>query len=184
MQDFYGRSLGIHVSVLVRWHLRQTQHCILALQTMIMRLLARMLTLHSSARLTGCKFLETRCRDTIQLGVLPPMSDHLIRVCADEVALQTVKMRRLVLHWPEGRCVRALSPATWHVGSILLEITSHQGIEPLVPRSMLHKTSLVAERIATILAHTVEVSLMFSIAAMIVPAVLVESESVTTIKSN
>jgi len=98
VQDFYGRSLGVHVSVLVRRHLRQTQHGILALQTMIMRLLARVLTLHSTARLTGGKFLETRRRDTVQFGVLPPMSNHLIRVCADEVALQTMKMRRLVLH--------------------------------------------------------------------------------------
>lgn len=143
-----------------------------------------MLTLHSSARLTGRKFLETRRRDTVQFGVLPPMGNHLIRVCADEVTLQTVKMRCLVLHRAEGRCVRALSPATWHVGPILLEITSHQGIQPLVPRGMLYETSFVAERITTILTHTVEVSLMLSVAAMRIPAVLVESESVTAIKLN
>lgn len=145
MQNFYGRSLGVHVSVLMRRHLRQTQHRILTLQTMIMCLLARMLTLHSSARLTGRKFLETRRRDTVQLGVLPPMSDHFIRVCANEVAFQTVKMRRFVLHRPERRCVCALSPAARHIGPILLEITTHQGIQSLVPRGMLHKTSFVAE---------------------------------------
>lgn len=179
---FYGRSLGVHVSVLVRRHLRQTQHCILALQTVIMRLFARVLTLHSSARLTGRKFLKTRRRDTVQLGMLPPMSDHLICVCADEVTLQTMKMWRLVLHWSEGRCIRALSPPTRHVGPILLEITPHQGIQSLVPRGMLYKTSFVAERITTILTHAVEVCLMLSVAAMMIPAVLVEPKSVTTIK--
>lgn len=93
-----------------------------------MSLLAGVLALHGPAGLTGSELLETRRRDAVKLGVLPSMSDHLVRVRANKVALQTVKVRRLVLHRTEGRRVRALSPAAGHVGPILLEITAHQGI--------------------------------------------------------
>jgi len=169
------------VSVLVRRHLRQTQHRVLTLKAVIVRLLAGVLALHRSARLTGRKLLETRSRDAVQLGVLSPMRDHFVRVRANEVAFQTVKVRCLVLHRSEGRRVRALSPAAGYVGTILLEITAHQGVQPLVPRGMLHEAGLVAKRVTAILAHAVEVSLMLSVAAVRVPAVFVESESVTII---
>lgn len=178
------RSLSVHVSVLVRRHLRQTQHRVLALQAMIMSLLARVLTLHGPAGLTGGELLETRRRDAVQLGVLPSMGDHLIRVRANKVALETVKVRRLVLHRTKRRRVSALSPAAWHIGPILLEITSHQGIQPLMPRGMLHETSFVAEGVAAILTHAMKMCLMLSVTAMRVPAVLVESKSVTMKKNS
>lgn len=147
-----------------------------------MGLLAGVLTLHGPAGLTGCELLETRCRDAVQLGMLPSMGDHLVRVRANEVALKTVKMRRLVLHRTKGRRVRALSPAAGHVGPVLLEITAHQGIQSLVPRGMLHEASFVAERVAAVLTHAVKMCLMLSVTAMRVPAVFVESKSVTTKK--
>lgn len=164
--------------VLVRRHLRQTQHRVLTLQTMVMRLLAGMLALHSSARLTRGKLLEARRRDAVQLGVLPPVSDHLVRVRADKVALQAMKVRRLVLHRSERRRVRTLSSAAGHVGAILLKVAAHQGVQALVSRGVLHETRLVAERVAAVLAHAVKVSLMLSVAAMRIPAILVEPEPV------
>lgn len=44
---------------------------------------------------------------------------------------------------------------------------------------MLHEASFVAERITAVLTHAVEVCLMLSVTTMRIPAVLVESESVT-----
>lgn len=164
----------------MRRHLRQAQHRVLTLQAMIVRLFAGVLALHGSARLAGSELLETGCRNAVQLGVLPSMGDHLVRVRADEVAFQTVKVRRFVLHRPEGRRVRALSPAARHIGPVLLEVTSHQGVQSLVSRGVLHEASFVAERVTAVLAHTVEMSLMLSIAAMRISAVFVESESVTS----
>lgn len=167
------------MAVLVRRHLRQAQDRVLTLQAMIMRLFAGVLTLHGPAWLAGGKLLETRSRDAVQLGVLPSMSDHLVRVRANKLAFQAVKVRRFVLHRAEGRRVRALRPAAWHVGPVLLEVASHQGIQPFVPRGVLHEASLVAEGVTAVLTHTMEVSLMLSIAAMRISAVFVESESVT-----
>lgn len=143
-----------------------------------MSLLARVLALHGPTGLTGSELLETSRRDAVQLGVLPTMSDHLVRVRANKIALQTVKVRRLVLHRTKGRRVRALSPAAGHVGPVLLEITTHQGVQSLVSRGMLHEASFVAERIAAVLTHAVEMCLMLSITAMRISAVFVESESV------
>lgn len=45
-----------------------------------------------------------------------------------------------------------------------------------MPRRVLDETCLVAERVAAVLTHAVEVGLVFSVAAMGVPAVFVESE--------
>lgn len=143
-----------------------------------MRLLAGMLTLHGSAGLTGRELLKTRRRDAVQLGVLPSMGDYLVRVRANKIALQTMKVRRLVLHRSERRRVRALSSAARHIGAILLEVATHQGVQALVSCGMLHETRFVAERIAAVLAHAVEVSLMLSVAAMRIPAILVEPEPV------
>lgn len=135
-----------------------------------------MLTLHTSAGLTGSEFLKASRGDTVQLRVLPPMSHHFVGVRADEVALQTVEVRCLVLHRPQRRRVRALGPSAGHVRPVLLEIATHQGVQTLVPRCVLHETRLVAERVAAVLSHAVEVGLVLPVAAVRVPAVFVEPE--------
>ena len=82
----------------MRGHLRQTQHSVLTLKTVVVSLFARMLALDTPAWLTGRELLETCGGYAVQFRVLPPMSDHLVRIRADEVALQTVKVGRFVLH--------------------------------------------------------------------------------------
>lgn len=149
-----------------------------------MRLFAGMLALHPAARLTRCELLKARRRDAVQFRVLPPVRDHLVRVRADEVALQAMKMRRFVLHRAQRGGVRALGPTAGHVRSVLLKIAAHQGVQSLVSGGVLNETRLVAERVAAVLSHAMEMGLMFPVTAMGVPAVLVESEPETNLGLN
>lgn len=82
----------------MRGHLRQTQHSVLTLKTVVVSLFARMLALDTPARLTGRELLETCGGYAVQFRVLSSMSDHLVRIRADEIALQTVEVGRFVLH--------------------------------------------------------------------------------------
>lgn len=145
---------------------------------MIVGLLAGMLALDTAAGLAGCELLETCGRYAVQFRVLPSVSDHLIGVGADEVAFQTVEVRCFVLHRAEGGSVGALDPSAGNVGSVLLEIATHQGVQTFVSSRVLDETCFVAEGVAAVLAHTVEMSLVFPVPAVGVPAVLVESEPV------
>lgn len=143
-----------------------------------MSLLPRVLTLHSTTRLTRREFLKSRSRNTVQFCMLTPMRDYLVRVRTNEVALQTMEVRCFVLHRAKGRRIGALCTATWHVGSILLKITAHKSVQTLVPCRMLNETCLVAKRITTVLAHAMEMSLMLPVTAVRVPAIFVESEPI------
>lgn len=143
---------------------------------MIVSLFAGMLALYTTAGLTRRELLKTCRRDTVQFRVLPPVGDHFVRVRANEVALEAMEVGRLVLHRAQRGRVRALRPPTRHVGPVLLEIATHQGVEPLVSRRVLDETSFVAERVATVLTHAVEMRLVFPVTAVGIPAVLVESE--------
>lgn len=169
-------SLCVHVAILVSGHLGQAEDGVLALQAMIVSLFAGMLALYTTARLARRELLKARRRDTVQFRVLPPVGDHLVRVCANEIALETMEVGRLVLHRAQRGRVRALRPAARHVCPVLLEIAAHQGVETLVPRRVLNETRLVAERVAAVLTHAVEVRLMLPVTAVGIPAVLVESE--------
>ena len=55
-----------------------------------------------------------------------------------------------------------------------LELVPAQGVEPLVPRRVLHEPGLVAEPVVAILAHAVEVGLVLAVVAVRELAVLVE----------
>ena len=140
---------------------------------MIVSLFAGMLALHTTARLARRELLKARRRYTVQL---PPVGDHFVRVRANEVALEAMEVGRLVLHRAQRGRVRALCPPARHVRSVLLEVATHQGVEALVSRRVLDETSFVAERVAAVLTHAVEMRLMLPVTAVGIPAVLVESE--------
>lgn len=143
---------------------------------MIVSLFAGMLALHTTARLARRELLKARRRYTVQFRVLPPVGDHFVRVRANEVALEAMEVGRLVLHRAQRGRVRALCPPARHVRSVLLEVATHQGVEALVSRRVLDETSFVAERVAAVLTHAVEMRLMLPVTAVGIPAVLVESE--------
>lgn len=145
---------------------------------MIMSLLARVLTLHGTARLTRRKFLKARSRYTVQFCMLTPMCNYLVRVRTNEIALQTMEMRGFVLHRTKGRRICTLCTPARHVGSVLLKITAHKRVQTLMPCRMLNETRLVAKRVTTVLAHAMKMSLMFPVTAVWVPAIFVESEPV------
>lgn len=94
-----GGPVGsFHVPVLVRRHLGQAEHRVLAAQAVIVRLLAGVhATARLAARLRRRELLEARGHDRVQLLVLAPVRHHLVGVRAHELALQTVEVRRLVL---------------------------------------------------------------------------------------
>lgn len=98
VQSSKRTSLCVHVSILVRGHLCQTEHSVLTLKTVVVSLFARMLALDTPARLAGRELLETSGCYAVQFRVLSSMSDHLVRIRADEVAFQTVEVGRFVLH--------------------------------------------------------------------------------------
>lgn len=144
---------------------------------MIVRLFAGVLALNGAARLARREFLKARSGYAVELGVLSPMGDDLVGVGTDEIALETVKVRGLVLHRAEARRVRALSSSARHVRAVLLKISAHQSVQALVSRRVLNETGLVAKRVSAVLSHAVEMRLMLAIAAVRVATVLVEAKS-------
>lgn len=99
--------LPLQVPVFMRRHLCQAQHGVLARQAVIMSLLAAVLAARGPALLARGELLEAGCLDRVELLVLPSVGDDLVRVGADEVALQAVEMGRLVLGraWKKFRLV-------------------------------------------------------------------------------
>lgn len=166
----------LHVPVLVGAHLRKPQHRVLALQTVVVRLLAAVLAVLHPAVLAGRELLEPGRLDRVELLVLPPVRHHLVGVGAHEVALETVEVGRLVLRVAQVGGVGAVRPAAGHVGAVLLEVAAHQRVEALVSGRVLHESGLVAEAVAAVLSLTVEVGLVLPVAAVLVVAVLVEPE--------
>ena len=62
-----------------------------------------------------------------------------------------------------------------------LELVPAQGVEPLVPRRVLHEPGLVTEPVVAVLPHAVEVGLVLSVVAVRKVTVFVESEIVKNI---
>ncbi len=96
------------MSVLVRLHLRQAEHCVLALPAVVVRLLAVVRALRrgrgrvgrpqrAAARLRRRELVEARRHDGVQLLVLAPVGHHLVRVRAVVVALQAVEVAAALL---------------------------------------------------------------------------------------
>lgn len=89
------------MSVLVRCHLTQSYDCVLAVQTVVVRLLAGMDALALCAALRRGELLEASGHDGVKLLMLASVRDYLVGVRADKVALETVEVRRFVL---SGAC--------------------------------------------------------------------------------
>lgn len=145
-------------------------------ETVVVRLLARV---RARLRVTGLRrgeLLEAGRHDGVELLVLPPVRHHLVGVRAHELALEAVEVGGLVLHGAERGRVHAVRPVARHVGAELLEVAAHERVQALVARGVLHEARLVAERVAAVLPHAVEVRLVFPVAAVRVLAVLVEPE--------
>lgn len=66
--------------------------------------------------------------------------------------------------------------AAIHVGTELLEITSHQLVKALVSGRVLHEPCLIAEAVEAIISEAVEVALVIPVAACRKLAVLVKAE--------
>lgn len=78
-----------------------------------------------------------------------------------------------------GGGVDAVGSAAVDVGPELLEVATHQGVKALVASRVLHEARLVAETVAAVNAHAVEVRLVLPVAAVGVLAVLVEPRIIT-----
>lgn len=88
---------SLHVAVLVRRHLTEPQHRVLALDAVVVGLLPVVAAALQLAALAGRELLEAGLRDRVELCMLPPVSHHLVGVRAHELALEAVEVRRLVL---------------------------------------------------------------------------------------
>ena len=84
----------VEVPVLVRLHLAESQHRVLALAAVIVRLLPVVRAAGDGALLRRGVLLEPRGHDRVQLLVLSPVSHHLVGVGAEILALQTVEVAR------------------------------------------------------------------------------------------
>ena len=87
-----GSCSLVHVPVLMSLHLRQPEHGVLALPAVVVRLLAVVGAIGHGANLRGRVLLEAGGDDGVQLLVLATMSNHLVGVRAEVVALQAVEV--------------------------------------------------------------------------------------------
>ena len=86
------------MAVLVGGHLSQSEHGVAALEAVVVRLLVGVRTGVDATRLRRSEFFKSGRQDRIRLLVLASVSHHFVRVRAHKVALEAVKVRRLVLH--------------------------------------------------------------------------------------
>ena len=70
--------------------------------------------------------------------------------------------------------IDTLRPSARNVGAVLLEVPAHKRVQPIVAGRVLHESGLVAETVAAVFAHAVEVGLVFAVAAVWVLTVFVE----------
>lgn len=107
------------------------------------------------------KFLKSSSKDRVGFLVLATVGHHFVCICTDKVALKTMKVRRFILYRTYRQLLFELikenmqsilcnqmkntktggvettgAPACY-ISAILLEITSHQRVQPFVSGSML-----------------------------------------------
>lgn len=109
------------------------------------------------------------------LAVLSTVRYDLIGVGANVVALEAMKMRRLIVR-SEILIVSAILITAVHVRPELFEIVAHQLIEALVAGCVLNETCLVAERVKAIFSTAMEMGLMIAISAVGKVAILIKSK--------
>jgi len=164
-------------------HLTQTEHGVVTLEAVVVSLLLVVVAALDVAGLRGGELLEACSVDRVSFLVLPPVGHHLVGVCAHEVAFLAVEVRRLILLPANHRRVDTIWPAAGHVGPVLGEVSPHEGVQTVVPSRVLHEAGLVAEGVAAVLPHAVEVRLVLAVAAVRVLAVLVEPEPVIAFRN-
>lgn len=79
--------LLVHVPELVRLHLAESEHRVLALSAVVVRLLPVVRAPAGGAELCGRVLVEAGCHDRVELLVLAPVGHHLVGVGAVVVAL-------------------------------------------------------------------------------------------------
>lgn len=159
-------------------HLGEAEDCVLTLSAVVMGLLPVVTAARSCTILGGSELLKARGQDAVQLLMLPPVGNNFVGIGAVIVTFQTVEMARTFLI---GTCVvenvqLALLPAAGDA-SEALELVPAEGVQPLVPRSVLDEPGLVAEPVVAVLPHAVEVGLVLPVVAVGEVTILVESES-------
>ena len=172
-------SFGL-MPISMRAHLRQAQNCILTLDTMIMCLFAAMKALIDSTVLGRSILFEPGSIDTIHFAMLATMGHDLIGVGTHEVAFETMEMwsfvgRRSISAWAPD--MRALIVAAIYITPVLLELCSHQSVQPFMTGRVLDKARFITEGVATSLSHTVEMGLMLPISTVGIATIFVESVS-------
>lgn len=85
------------MSVFVCRHLRKPQHGIVALQAVVVRLLPAVLAVDHLALLARRELFESRRLNRVELLVLSSVSHHFVRVGANEVAFEAMKVGGFVL---------------------------------------------------------------------------------------
>lgn len=91
-----GRRL--EVAVLVSGHLGQDENGEAALEAVVVCLLVGVRAAVDAAVLRRRELLESGGQDRVGFLVLPPVGHHFVRVRAHKVALETVEVRRFILH--------------------------------------------------------------------------------------
>lgn len=91
-----GRRL--EVAVLVSGHLGQAENGEAALEAVVVCLLVGVRAAVDAAVLRRRELLESGGQDRVGFLVLPPVGHHFVRVRAHKVALETVEVRRFILH--------------------------------------------------------------------------------------
>lgn len=98
------------MTIFVSRHLTQTEYSVLTTEAVIVSLLTGMYTrVWLAAGLRRRVLLESGRVNRIQFVVLSTMGHHFVGVRADELTLQTVKMRRFVLAFSCVHTVKLIS---------------------------------------------------------------------------
>ena len=78
----------------------QAENGVATLEAVVVRLLVGVRAAVDATVLRRSELFESGGENRVRFLVLPPVSHHLVGVCADEIAFQTMEMRRFVLHRP------------------------------------------------------------------------------------
>ena len=89
---------SLQMAILVSGHLSESQDGIGALEAVVVRLFVRVGAAVHPAALRRCELFEAGRQDRVGLLMLAPVGHHFVRVGADELAFQTVEVRRFILH--------------------------------------------------------------------------------------
>lgn len=113
------------MAVLVRRHLGQAENSVAALEAVVVRLLVGVRARIDATVLRRREFLEPGGQDRVGLLVLATVGHHLVRVRANKVAFEAMKMRGFVLYCAEAGGVEATGTSARDVGAVLLKIAPH-----------------------------------------------------------